>query len=95
IAGMTVSLRRCNVSTGAVSPPQTAVAQTCTSYLGSTVTAVSDANGVATFSDLIEGVYQIAPQPGTVGTYTTSTPASTLYITTGSADVESAVFIIS
>lgn len=95
IAGMTVSLRRCNVSTGAVSPPQTAVDQTCTTYLGSTVTAVSDANGVATFSDLIEGVYQIAPQPGTVGTYTTSAPASTLYITIGSADVESATFIIS
>jgi hypothetical protein len=91
IAGMTVSLRRCNTSTGVQSPP---ISGTCTTYLGTTVTTQSDSNGVFTFSNLTEGVYEITPLPNSVGSYTTSVPVHRLYVTLGSGDIEDGSFSI-
>lgn len=97
VAGMTVSLRRCNVSTGAASPPPVVDGVTvfCTSYLGTTVNTTTDASGVFTFAGLTEGVYEITPIPNTVGVFTTSTPAQRLYITVGTGDIETGTFTIS
>jgi hypothetical protein len=94
IAGMTVSLRRCNVSAGATSPPTTPGPQTCTSYLGTTVNVVSDASGAFTFDNLTEGIYEIRPQPTTVAGWNTSTPSTTLYLLVGNGDIESLNFVI-
>lgn len=93
VPGMTISLRRCNTSAGATSPPSGA--GVCTTYLGSTVNMTSDAAGAFSFTNLIEGVYEVRPQPTTVAGWTTSTPAQILYITVGSADVEAKDFLIS
>jgi hypothetical protein len=99
VAGMTVSMRRCNVSTGAASPPP-AVAPLpagpgCSSYLGTTINTVTDATGRFIFTGLTEGVYEITPIPNTVGVFTTSTPAQRLYLTVGSGDIETGTFTIS
>ncbi len=93
VPNMTISLRRCNVSAGATSPPSGA--GTCTTYLGTTVNLVSDATGAFAFTNLREGVYEIRPQPTTVAGWTTSTPAQILYITVGTGDVETYNFVIS
>lgn len=93
IPGMTISLRRCNVSAGATSPPSGA--GVCTTYLGTTVNMTSDATGAFRFDNLVEGVYEIRPQPTTVAGWTASTPAQILYITVGNADVETYNFVIS
>jgi len=93
IPSMTISLRRCNVSAGATSPPTGA--GTCTTYLGTTVNMVSDAAGAFSFTNLREGVYEIRPQPTTVAGWTASAPAQILYITVGSGDVELYNFVIS
>jgi hypothetical protein len=105
IPGMTVSLRRCEISTAdtpapntltALSGPQTVTVNTkCTTYLGTTVNTVTDANGDFQFSGLIEGVYEVSPAPGTVGGYTASNPAQAVYYTLGSADVETLTFTAS
>jgi hypothetical protein len=92
VANMTVSMRRCNVSAGAVSPP---VAGSCTTYLGTTINTVTDATGTFTFSGLTEGVYEITPIPNTVGSFTASAPAQVLYLTVGNGDVESRTFVVS
>ncbi len=92
IAGMTISLRRCETTGGAVKPP---AAGTCTTYLGTTVTTVSDSTGAFSFNNLEEGEYQISPQPGTVGAYTTSSPAAALYLQKNPADIETLTFTIS
>jgi len=93
ISGMTISLRRCNTSAGSTSPPSGA--GVCTTYLGSTTNMTSDAAGAFQFSNLVEGVYEVRPQPTTVAGWTTSTPAQILYITVGNADVENYNFVIS
>ncbi len=92
IEGMTVSLRRCNASAGPAKPP---AAGTCTTYLGTTQTTTTDATGAFEFDNLEEGVYQISPQPGTVGTYTTSVPADALYLQQNPGDVETLTYMIS
>lgn len=99
VAGMTVSMRRCNVSTGAASPPP-AVAPLpagpgCSSYLGTTINTVTDATGKFIFTGLTEGVYEITPIPNTVGVFTTSLPAQRLYLTVGAGDIETGTFTIS
>jgi hypothetical protein len=92
IAGMTISLRRCNVSAGAVSPP---VAGVCTSYLGTTVNTSSLADGTFQFDNLTEGVYEIRPTPTTVAGWNFSAPATALYLTIGNGDIENLIFTIS
>ena len=92
VAGMTVSMRRCNVSAGSVSPP---VAGSCTTYLGTTINTVTDATGAFEFTGLTEGVYEITPLPNTVGGFTVSAPAQVLYLTVGNADIESRSCVIS
>jgi hypothetical protein len=92
VSGMTVSLRRCGVSTGAASPPG---AGACSSYLGGPANLTTDANGDFRFLGLREGVYQIEPVPTTVAGYTTSAPTSRLYLLIGQADLESATFVVS
>ncbi|MHB1194502.1 MAG: carboxypeptidase regulatory-like domain-containing protein [Longimicrobiales bacterium] len=95
IAGMTVSLRRCNVSAaGAATSPPTGAA-VCTSYLGTTVNMSSDAAGAFEFPNLVEGVYEIRPQPTTVAGWLSSAPAQILYLTVGSGDIETYDFVIS
>jgi hypothetical protein len=93
IPGMLISLRRCNVSAGATSPPSGA--GVCTTYLGTTVNLSSDASGAFEFGSLREGVYEVRPQPTTVAGWTTSTPAQILYITVGTGDIENYDFVIS
>ena len=107
VQGMTVSLRRCDDSMNAASPPVAVdpdgpdnVAGNaddirCSTFLGTTQNAVSDASGKFSFTGLIEGVYQVTPQPGTVGGFTTSNPSAMLYLTVGNADVEDATFTVS
>jgi hypothetical protein len=97
VAGMTVSMRRCNVSTGSTSPPVAVNGTTirCTTYLGTTVNAVTDAAGEFSFSGLIEGVYEVTPQPGTAAGFTTSAPAQALYRTVGNGDIEDITFTVS
>lgn len=101
VAGMTISLRRCDVSVGAAKPPKAedlgpdgirgtaddVVA--CQSYLGTTATTVTDSTGTFTFNNLQEGVYEITPQPGTVGSYTFSDPVREVYLQQNPGDVES------
>ena len=93
VAGMTVSVRRCNTSAGSTSPP--AAGGVCTTYLGTTINVVTDANGDFALTDLVEGVYEVRPQPTTVAGFTISVPATALYITVGNGDVEDATFTIS
>jgi protocatechuate 3,4-dioxygenase beta subunit len=95
VPGMTISLRRCNVSNPALTTSPPTGAGTCTTYLGTTVNMTSDAAGAFTFGSLVEGVYEIRPQPTTVAGWTTSTPAQILYITVGQGDVETYNFVIS
>jgi hypothetical protein len=71
ISGATVNLRRCNVSAGAVSPPATGA---CTSYFpGAAVPATTDPTGFFTYSNLLEGVYEVRP-------VNPSTPPSRLFM---------------
>jgi hypothetical protein len=93
VAGMTVSLRRCEVSTGATSPP-VAVGPgiACTAWLGTTVNTTTDANGEFTFADLEEGVYEITPAATTVAGYTAVLPAQVLFLTVDNGDVEVMTF---
>ena len=93
VPGMTVSMRRCNVSAGALSPPTPG--GVCTTYLGTTINVVTDANGDFILTGLVEGVYEVRPQPTTVAGFTSSVPATALYITVGNGDVEDATFQIS
>jgi hypothetical protein len=114
VSGMTVSLRRCNDSVGAVGSVTPNPARdygadglpgggddvvSCNDgavdYLGTTQNATTNASGVFEFGGLTEGVYEVIPQPTTVGTFTTSTPAARLYFTLGSGDIESATFTVS
>jgi hypothetical protein len=96
VANMTVSMRRCKVSTGAAKPPVAVTAGPpvvgCTQYLGTTVNTVTDSTGAFSFANLQEGVYEITPQPTTVGSYTTSTPSQALYLQKNDADVETLTF---
>jgi len=87
------------------SGPQPVTANTkCTTYLGTTVNTVTDSNGNFEFSSnstattttsIIEGVYEITPQPGTVGGFTSASPAQMLFLTSGNADTEVGNFTVS
>ncbi len=104
IAGMTVSLRRCDNSVGSASPPNPVDPDgadniagngddvRCITFLGTTQNAVTDASGVFTFSSLIEGVYEVTPQPGTVGGFTNANPSARLFRIVGNGDVETGSF---
>ena len=78
-----------------VGPQPVTVNTICTTYLGTTTNQVTDSTGAFNFSGLVEGVYEVTPQPGTVGGYTTANPAAALYYTLGSADVEDYTFTAS
>ncbi|HSW31116.1 MAG TPA: carboxypeptidase regulatory-like domain-containing protein [Longimicrobiales bacterium] len=100
IAGMTISLRRCNTSpvnpaVGYAQSPPSAAGGTCITYLGTTANMVSDASGAFEFANLTEGIYEIRPQPTTVAGWNTSVPAQTLYLTVGNGDIEALNFVIS
>ncbi len=89
VEGMTVSIRRCETApAGAKSPPQ--AGGTCTTYDAgfATVNVVTDANGDFTFSNLLEGNYEVRIQPTTKAGFTSSNPSTALYQIVGLADVE-------
>lgn len=90
VAGVTVTLRRCDDSTGGSSPPQPG---TCTSYAGLVVNAVTTSTGAFTFANIEEGIYEITPNPVTAG-YTTSTPVSRLFKLVGTGDIEEGNYVV-
>lgn len=89
VSGLSVSIRRCRTSAGTVSPPGPG---TCLSYLPQGGTATTDAAGEVVFS-VEEGVYQVTPVPA--GPYTSSAPASRLYLMVGRGDIEVGTFVVS
>ncbi len=65
-----VSLRRCNVSAGSVLPLAAGMCTSC--FSGDPVTVLTDPTGFFTFSNLLDGVYEVVPADP-------STPASRLF----------------
>ena len=68
VTGVTVTITRCQVASAAPSPP---LAGRCTVKHGTPSSHIqnvdTDANGVYTFTSLLEGVYQIDVAPATAG----------------------------
>ena len=87
---MTVTARRCLVSTGAVKPP---AAGTCTTFMptgapnAGPIVVNTDSSGTFTFNNLQEGVYEITPSPTSVG-LTAVAPTSRLFLESGNLDIE-------
>jgi hypothetical protein len=93
VSGMTVTLRRCDDSAGATSPP---AAGTCTTYFPGfpTTTAVTDATGTFSFPNLQEGVYEVTPNAASAG-LTAVAPVQRLFLLVGSGDIERGDFTAS
>jgi hypothetical protein len=51
----------------------------------------TNAQGRATFSSLLEGVYEVSSNPSTAG-YASTVPAAMLYTLSGNQDVETGTF---
>lgn len=88
IDGLTMYLRRCNVSVGSASPP-VPVAAGCTTYISTTPSAetVTATDGTFSFTGLEEGVYEVISSPITAG-YGTDNTGKVLFIINGAGDVE-------
>ena len=90
VPNMTVTARRCLVSTGAVKPP---AAGTCTTFMptgapnAGPIVVNTDSSGTFTFNNLQEGVYEITPSPTSVG-LTAVAPTSRLFLESGNLDIE-------
>jgi hypothetical protein len=93
VAGMTVTLRRCDDSAGATSPP---AAGNCTTYFPGSVpiTTATDATGTFNFTNLQEGVYEVTPAPASAG-LTAVAPAMRLFLLVGAGDIERGDFTAS
>jgi hypothetical protein len=91
VSGMLVTIRRCNVSAGSTSPPSGP--SVCTSYQTSfaPITMATNALGVVDFTNLLEGVYEVRPQP-TTAAFSSTAPSSALYRLVGAGDVEAFTF---
>ena len=91
VPNMSVTLRRCLTSAGAVKPP--AGPALCTTYMplaapnAGPTTVSTDATGTFTYNNLQEGVYEIVPNAASVN-LTSTTPTSRLFLQSGSQDIE-------
>ena len=90
VPNMSVTLRRCLVSSGAAKPP--AGPALCQTYMpiaatnAGPTTITTDGTGTFTYNNLQEGVYEIVPNAATVG-LTGTTPSSRLFLQSGSQDI--------